>query len=99
MAARNAAISGVFSSNNILELVFSSFVRVIFVSEPDAAASRLHIFVSAPIAALIDLARRADSGSIIDLKEISIRALQFVGSDIIGPRCNFVAAFSAVPNT
>ena len=52
MAARNAAISGVSTSNNILELVFTSFVRVIFVSEPDAGASRLHIFVSAPIASI-----------------------------------------------
>jgi hypothetical protein len=47
----------------------------------------------------MDLARRPDSESIIDLKDISIWALQFVGSDIVGPRCNFVAAFSAVPNT
>ncbi len=41
-------------------------------------------------AAKIDLARRPDSGRFIDLKDISIWALQFVGLDIIGTRCNFV---------
>jgi len=47
----------------------------------------------------MDLARLPDPESIIDLKEISIWALQFAGIDIIGPRGNFVAAFRAVPNT
>lgn len=55
--------------------------------------------MSAAIAARIDLARRPDSDWFIDLKDISIWALQFVSLDIIGTRCNFVAAFTTVPNT
>jgi len=69
---------------------------VTIVSQADAGHC---IFVSAAIAAKSDLARRPDSDKFVDLKDISIWALQFVGLDIIGTSCNFVAAFTTVPNT
>jgi hypothetical protein len=55
--------------------------------------------MSAAIAAKMDLASSPGSDSIVCLNDISICALQFVGLDIIGTSCNFVAAFTTIPNT
>jgi len=54
--------------------------------------------VSAAIAAKMDLASSAGSDRFVCLNDISICALQFVGLDIIGTGCNFVAAFTTIPN-
>jgi hypothetical protein len=55
--------------------------------------------MSGAIAAKMDLASSPGSDRFAGLKDIPICALQFVGLDIIGTSCNFVVAFTTIPNT
>jgi hypothetical protein len=47
----------------------------------------------------MDLASSPGSYGFAGLKDIPICALQFVGLDIIGTSCNFIVAFTTIPNT